>query len=139
MRLRKRREVIADSAESAIRNPHPEMTLSFDQAYVAGARAFLGIFGGELDPLAFAQQLKHGAADRAAVEEVFDPALVADEPEPLVDQEPCDCPGWHNPKPSVPNPQGYPKGAQPGAYEKLTPSGRDTGRAFIQPGRAGNS
>jgi hypothetical protein len=33
---------------------------------------------------------------------VFNPAFVADEPEPLVDQEPCDSPRWHSPNPSVP-------------------------------------
>jgi len=32
------------------------------------------------------------------VEEVLDPTLVTDEPEPFVDEQSCDCPGWHNPK-----------------------------------------
>jgi hypothetical protein len=54
------------------------------------------------------------------VEEVLDPTLVADEAEPFVDEKPRDCPGWHTRKPSVPNPQEYPKGVRPvtGAYEE---------------------
>jgi hypothetical protein len=47
------------------------------------------------------------------MEEMFDSALVADEPEPLVDQEACNCAGWHSPKPSVPNPSGISRGTQP--------------------------
>jgi hypothetical protein len=35
------------------------------------------------------------------VEEVFDAGFVADEPEAFVDEESRDCPGRHNPKPSV--------------------------------------
>ena len=61
----------------------------------------------------FAQQLEHRAADRAAVEEVLDPAFVADEPEAFVDEEPCDCPGWHTPSPPFRTPREYPKGTQP--------------------------
>jgi hypothetical protein len=36
------------------------------------------------------------------VKKVFDAAFIADEPEPLVDQEPCNCPGWHSRTPPVP-------------------------------------
>jgi hypothetical protein len=85
--------------------PQSEMEkLPFDQANIAGAGALLGVFGRELDPLPFAQELEHGPPDRAAVEEVLDSALVPDEPEAFVYEQPCDSPGWHNPKPSVPNP-----------------------------------
>ena len=59
---------------------------------------FCRILRRELDALTFAQQLEHGASHRAAVEEVLDPALVADEPESFVDEEPCDCPGRHKPE-----------------------------------------
>ena len=76
------------------------MRLSFDEANVAGARALLRILRREIDTLAFAQQLEHRAADGAAVEKMFNPAFVADEPEPFVDEEPCDRPSWHSQKPS---------------------------------------
>src|SRR4051794_22034973 len=76
--------------------------LIFDQPNVAGARPLLRIFRCEIDALTLAQQLEHRAPHGAAVEEVLNPALVADEPEPLVDQEPCDCPGWHSRTPPVP-------------------------------------
>jgi hypothetical protein len=67
------------------------------------------------------------------VEEVLDAAFVPDESETLVDQEASNCPGWHNPTPSVPNPQGHPKGTQPGAFvEGLSPWRRESGRV-IQP------
>ena len=109
-----------------------EMWSAFDQADVAGARTFLGIFRSELDALAFAQQLEHRAADRAAVEEVFDPAFVADEPEPLVDEEPCDCPGWHTRSPPFRTPEEYPKGTQPvrAPAKKTKPSGRGPAESF---------
>src|SRR5207253_1988783 len=68
---------------------------AFDQPDLAGARTFSGFFGRELHPLPLAQQLEHGAADGAAMKEVLDTALVADESEPLVDQESSDRPGWH--------------------------------------------
>src|SRR6266852_1927810 len=85
------------------------MKSAFDEADVAGARPFLGILRSKFHALTLAEQLEHCAADRAAMEEVLDPTLVADEAEPFVDQEPCNCAGWHWPKPSVPKPQGYPK------------------------------
>jgi len=77
--------------------------LAFDQADVACPRAFLRIFRGEFDPLTLAQQLEDGTADGAAVEEVLDPALVADEPEAFVDEEPSNCPGWHKRRLRSPN------------------------------------
>src|SRR6478672_7097558 len=69
---------------------------ALDEPHVTGARALGGILFGELDALAFAEQLEHLAADGTAVEEVLCAALVADEPETLVDQEPCDCAGRHD-------------------------------------------
>jgi ABC-type enterochelin transport system substrate-binding protein len=59
---------------------------AFDQSNVAGARTLGGIFGRELHALSFAKQFEDSAADGAAMEEMFDAALIADEPEPLVDQ-----------------------------------------------------
>src|SRR5689334_18282436 len=84
------------------------------QPDVARARTFLRFLRRELDSLPFAQQLEHGAADGAAVEEVLDPSLDPDEPEPLGNQEPCDSPGWHTRSPPFRSPQGHPKGTQAG-------------------------
>jgi len=81
------------------------VALAFDQADVARTWAFLRVFWGEFDTLAFAKQLEHRAPDGAAMEEVLDSAFVADEPEALVDEESCDCPGWHSRSPPVRNPQ----------------------------------
>ena len=59
------------------------------------------------------------------MEEVLYPTLVSNEPEPLVDQESCDGAGWHSPKTSVPNPQGYPKGTLPVSGRLRSTSGRE--------------
>ena len=77
--------------------------LAFDQANIARSRAFLRVFGREFDALAFAQQLEYRSTDRAAVEKVLDPALVPNEPEALVDEQPCNCPGWHKRRLRSPN------------------------------------
>ena len=45
---------------------------AFDQPDVAGAGALAGLFGLELHPLAFPQELEHRPTDRAAMEEVLD-------------------------------------------------------------------
>src|SRR5947208_3033620 len=74
--------------------------LALDQTDFTGARALAGFFRRELDALPLAQQLEHRAAHGAAMEEVLDAPLVADEAEALVNQEPSDRPGWHNPCPS---------------------------------------
>src|SRR5262245_40082609 len=63
---------------------------AFDQPDFAGAGTLAGFFRRELHPLAFPQQLEHGAPHGTAVEEVLDPAFVADEAETLVDQQPSD-------------------------------------------------
>jgi hypothetical protein len=61
--------------------------LAFDQSNVAGARTLGRFLSLKLHALSFAQQFEHGAADCAAVEEMFDAALIADESESLVDEE----------------------------------------------------
>ena len=60
------------------------MTLTVDQTNIASARTLLGFLNGKIDPLAFTQELEDSAAHRAAVEEVFDTTLIADEPKPFV-------------------------------------------------------
>jgi len=60
-------------------DPQSGTKLSFDQADVAGARALLRIFRRELDALSFSKKLEHRAPHGAAVEEVLDSTLVADE------------------------------------------------------------
>jgi hypothetical protein len=68
----------------------------------------LRILRREFDSLTFPQKLEDGSTDRAAVEKVLDPTLVADETESLVDQESCNCPGWHKRRlrsPMLENPQ----------------------------------
>src|SRR5262245_49539664 len=72
-----------------------ECVSAFDQSHFAGARSFAGFFRGEFNALAFAKQLEHRAAHRAAMKEVFDSSFVADESEPLVDQKASDRPGRH--------------------------------------------
>jgi len=69
--------------------------LTFYETNVAGAGTLLRFLRSELDALAFSKQLEDGAADRAAMKEVFDSALIADKPETLVDQKPCDRTGRH--------------------------------------------
>ena len=71
--------------------------LTLYETNIAGARSLLRLLRSELHALTFAQQLKNCAADGAAMEEVFDSSLIADKPESLVDQEPCDRAGWHTP------------------------------------------
>jgi hypothetical protein len=69
--------------------------LTLYKANVAGARSLLRFLRSELDALAFAQQLKYCAPDRAAMKEMLDSPFIADKPETLVDQKPCDRPGRH--------------------------------------------
>ena len=113
------------------------MGLFVHESDIARPRALLRVFRRELDPLAFAQQFEHRPPDRAAVEEVLDPAFVANETEAFVDEQSRDCPGWHNPKPFVPNPGGYPRGTRPvaGACEGVI-SRRDAGPAEVCPALA---
>jgi hypothetical protein len=72
------------------------MRLAFDQTDIASARALLRILRSEFDSLAVPQQFEYSAADRAAVEKMLDPTLIADEPEALVDEKSCNRPRWHN-------------------------------------------
>src|SRR5712691_8504343 len=74
----------------------PESGLTFDQSNISSARTLGRILGGEVHPLPFAQQLEDGTPDSAAVEEMFDAALIADEAKAFVDEETCDSPGRHS-------------------------------------------
>jgi hypothetical protein len=69
--------------------------LTFYEANVTGAGTLLRFLRSELDALTFAKQLEHRTADGAAMKEVFDPTFIADEPEPLVDEKPCNGAGRH--------------------------------------------
>ena len=53
-------------------------------------------FNLELDALAFSKQFEHRAANRRAMEEVFDAALVPNEPEAFVDQQSCNRAAGHD-------------------------------------------
>src|SRR5262245_290575 len=68
----------------------------FDQSTCPGAWPFRRFLGRECDALSFTQQLEHGLADRAAMKEVLDAALITDEAEALIDEEACNCPGRHS-------------------------------------------
>ena len=72
-----------------------QVSLTLDESNVAGARSLLRLLRSELNALAFTQQLKHCAPDRAAMKEMFDSPFIADKPETLVDQKPCDRAGRH--------------------------------------------
>ena len=63
---------------------------------VTGARTLRRVLDRELHALSFAKKLEDGAPDGAAMEKVFDAALIANESEPLVDEETCDSPGRHS-------------------------------------------
>jgi hypothetical protein len=71
------------------------VVLLLDQANLACARALSRFLGCEFDALAFPQQLEDGAAYSAAMEEMLDSTLIANEPKALVDEETCDGPGRH--------------------------------------------
>src|SRR5262249_25530345 len=72
---------------------------AFDQTDFTGPRTLAGLFRREFHALTLPEQLEHRSAHGAAMEEMLDAALVADEAEALVNQEPSDRPGWHNPCP----------------------------------------
>src|SRR4051812_45523853 len=63
---------------------------AFDQPDFTGAGSLTGLFGREFHPLAFAQELEDRSPHGTAVKEMLDPAFVADEAEPFVDQQPSD-------------------------------------------------
>jgi len=69
--------------------------LTLYETNVSGARSLLRFLRSELDALPLAKQLENGAANGAAMEEVFDSSLIADKSETLVDQQPCDRAGRH--------------------------------------------
>src|SRR5205814_7393315 len=103
--------------------------LALDQTDVARSRTLRRLCRGEVDPLSFAEQLEHRASDCASVEEVLDAALVADESETLVYEQPCDSPGRHSRSPPFRLPQGHPGGYEPaaGACDRHQLSRRATG------------
>jgi hypothetical protein len=68
---------------------------AFDEPNFSGAGSFAGFFLRELDALTFPQQLEDRSAYRAAMEEMFDSAFIADESETFVDQKASDRPGRH--------------------------------------------
>ena len=67
--------------------------LAFDETNITSARPLGGLLGRELYALPFAEQLEHRLADGAAVKEVLDAALIANEAEAFVDEQTSDCPG----------------------------------------------
>jgi hypothetical protein len=69
--------------------------LTFYETDISGAWTLLRFLRSEFNALTLAQQLENRAAYGAAMEEVFDPSLIADKSETLVDQKPCDRPGRH--------------------------------------------
>ena len=69
--------------------------LTLYETNISGARPLLRFLRSEFHALAFAKQLENSAADGAAMKEVFDSSLIADKPETLVDQKPCDRAGRH--------------------------------------------
>ena len=69
---------------------------SVDHSNVACARTFLRILWSEFNALALTEQLEHRLSHRTSMKKMLDAAFVADEPETLIDQEPCNCPGWHD-------------------------------------------
>ncbi len=69
--------------------------LLLDQTNLAGARTLRRFLLCEFDALAFPQQLEHSTSNGAPVKEVFDSALIANEPKALVDEETRDRPGRH--------------------------------------------
>src|SRR4030095_9359419 len=87
-------------------------SLAFNQSNVPGARAFRRLLRSELDALPFAEQLEYRRPHGAAVEEVFDPALVANKAEAFVDEQACDGAGRHSRVPPMTkawdNPQALP-------------------------------
>ena len=92
-------DVVGEYADEADLIPAPSgagrKALTFYETNVSGARSLLRFLRSELDALTFAKQLEDGAANRAAMKEVFDSTFIADKPEPLVDQKPCDRAGRH--------------------------------------------
>src|SRR5688500_9485654 len=65
----------------------PTVGVTFDQPDVTGPGSFRGLLGRELHALALAEQLKDGAPNGAAVEEVFDAALIANKAEAFIDEQ----------------------------------------------------
>jgi hypothetical protein len=65
------------------RRPRKKLTLY--ETDISGARPLLRFLRSELDALTFSQQLENGAANGAAMKEMFDSSFIANKPESLVD------------------------------------------------------
>ena len=73
--------------EEGGRSGREPRALALDQANLARPWPLLGFLGRELYSLTFPQELEDSAAHSTSVEEVLDSPFVADEPEPLVNQQ----------------------------------------------------
>jgi hypothetical protein len=71
------------------------VVLLLDQSNFSCARPLGRFFLRELHALTLSQKLEDGSSNGAPMEEVLDPTLIADEPEPFVDEETRDGPGRH--------------------------------------------
>ena len=103
--------------------PRAQRTLALDQSNITRARAFRGVFRCEIDALTLAEQLEHGAAHRAAVEEVLEPHSSRMNPNPLSINRRAIVP-LGIPVPSEAIPPGVPEGR--GRREISTSAHRDT-------------
>ena len=72
-----------------------EGNLAFDQPNLSSAWSLLRLLDAEVHSLTFSEELEHSAADRATMKEMLNTAFVADEAEPLVNQQTCDRPTRH--------------------------------------------
>ena len=85
-----------------MRDPGPSggrahvQVLAFDQSNVTSTGTLCRILRCKLHALPLPQQLENRAAHGAAVEEVFDAALIAYESKSLIDEETCNSPGRHS-------------------------------------------
>ena len=95
VRVRTRKSAAGPHERLTARVTTGQRRLAFDETNFPRTRSFGGFLLRELDPLPLTEQFEHGTTDGAAVKEVFDSALIADESESLVDEEPCNRPAWH--------------------------------------------
>ena len=73
-----------------------EYRLILNQADIARPRSLPRLFRHEFDALALAQQLEYCPANGAAMKKMLNAAFIPNEPETLVDQEPCDSARRHS-------------------------------------------
>ena len=70
--------------------------LSLDQSNVSRAGSLRRFLGCELHSLSLSKQLEDRPSHSAAMEEVFDAALIAYESKTFIDEETCNSPGRHS-------------------------------------------